>query len=291
MMNPAIVRILASAWLALFFTFAPIASADLDAAAQPVSQWNYAIDPATGAGQATYPGEVHVKGSALFDGSFTISGFAGAGGCVSVNSSGVLGVFAGGCAGTGTVVTYTGTPSSGIASFSGLGTITNGVTIGTGFTFSAGTLSANGLSYANFSNTLASGTAPDNIGTSYAVQALNTTTGNTIAGASLSSNQITLPAGTYTVSANVPVAVGTPTGGRCKLFNVTDSADLVVGSNFHVGSTAGSGSSAHFTGSFVLAATKTVALECIATASIAAGYAASVGGSEVYETISFVKIA
>ena len=64
-------------------------------------------------------------------------------------------------------------------------------------------------------------------------RALNTVRSNTIAGASLSANQITLPAGTYRVEASVPFFDGDRHRGF--LYNVTDSAVAVLGTSENSG--------------------------------------------------------
>ncbi len=59
---------------------------------------------------------------------------------------------------------------------------------------------------------------------------LNTVDSNAIDGASLASNQITLPAGTYAVYITSPQYGGSH--GKAKLYNVTDAADTLIGSTF-----------------------------------------------------------
>ena len=58
------------------------------------------------------------------------------------------------------------------------------------------------------------------------VRALNTVISNTITGASLGSNRITLPAGSYSVEASAP---GMGNGHKLYLYNVTDSATSILG--------------------------------------------------------------
>jgi hypothetical protein len=58
---------------------------------------------------------------------------------------------------------------------------------------------------------------------------LNTVVTNEITGASLSSNQITLPSGTYYINASCPSFVGGKT--KVVLYNTTDSSNEVVGLN------------------------------------------------------------
>lgn len=63
---------------------------------------------------------------------------------------------------------------------------------------------------------------------------LNTVKTNNLSGVSLSSNRVTaLPAGTYWIDASVPFEITNPTAThnhyKAKLYNVTGSADLVIG--------------------------------------------------------------
>lgn len=62
---------------------------------------------------------------------------------------------------------------------------------------------------------------------------LNTVRNNTIVGASLASNQITLPAGTYRVAASVPFYGGDRHRGY--LYNVTSGAVAILGTNENAG--------------------------------------------------------
>lgn len=58
---------------------------------------------------------------------------------------------------------------------------------------------------------------------------LNTTVTNTISAASLSSNQVTLPAGSYYVQGSAP-AMGIELH-KARLYNITGSADLLIGTS------------------------------------------------------------
>jgi hypothetical protein len=58
---------------------------------------------------------------------------------------------------------------------------------------------------------------------------LNTTATNTISGASLASDQITLPAGTYFVTAYAPAFL--VAHHKARLYNITDSATVILGQN------------------------------------------------------------
>jgi hypothetical protein len=73
----------------------------------------------------------------------------------------------------------------------------------------------------------AQGTAAGGSSVGVQTRTLNTVDKNTIAGASVSSNQITLPAGTYRVFAQVPAI--NVNAHRAHLYNVTDSAVSILG--------------------------------------------------------------
>ena len=59
------------------------------------------------------------------------------------------------------------------------------------------------------------------------IRVLNTVVRNTISGASLASNQITLPLGTYTCTASAPCVASSQT--RARLVNVTDTTVTLLG--------------------------------------------------------------
>lgn len=69
---------------------------------------------------------------------------------------------------------------------------------------------------------------------SWVTRFLNTTIGNnTITGSSLSSNQFTLPIGTYRILATVPAYFVGPH--KAKLVNITDSSDTLIGTTERAG--------------------------------------------------------
>ena len=89
------------------------------------------------------------------------------------------------------------------------------------------------------------------------VRNLNTIKTNEITGASLSSNQITLPTGTYYINASAPawqVAYN-----HVYLYNTTDSSVIIYGYNNYVNPTDGYGRS-HVHGRFTLASQKVLEL-------------------------------
>ena len=88
---------------------------------------------------------------------------------------------------------------------------------------------AGGASYAIFADEKASGGGGTFTSGAWRTRDLNTTTYNGITGCSLSSNQITLPAGTYTIEAHMPVQQCDWCASR--FYNITDSSVAGFGGN------------------------------------------------------------
>ena len=130
-----------------------------------------------------------------------------------------------------------------------------------------------------------SGTEGDSIPNgSWGTATLNTVKINNISGSSLASNQITLPAGDYWIEATIPIYNGND--GKGKLYNTTDTADTIIGTNCY--SLAGDYSSdvSIVTGNITIAGTKVFELQANATSATAkSGKAASKGVVEVYTEI------
>jgi len=103
---------------------------------------------------------------------------------------------------------------------------------------------------------------------SWVKRTLDTTKTNEITGASLSSSQITLPAGTYFIfgMANVGSDVGRHTA---KLYNTTDSSDTIIGSSEYSDGLGHSGKSI-VTGRFTISGQKTFELQhrCSSTSNV-----------------------
>jgi hypothetical protein len=124
---------------------------------------------------------------------------------------------------------------------------------------------------------------------------LNTIRTNRITGASLASNIITLPAGTYYADGSAPAAgIGRH---RSELYNETTPATLIGGTSEFTAVNAGSGNvstRAPFSGEFTLAGVTNVSMYHyteLAAASIGLGIAASIGGvSEVYSELKIWKL-
>jgi hypothetical protein len=121
---------------------------------------------------------------------------------------------------------------------------------------------------------------------------LNTTQINTIGGASLASNQVTLPAGTYRVTGSCSgFAVNAH---MAAIYNVTNSAFLVYGSQEFVGSADGIITRSDINAVFTIAGTKVLEVRhrCQTTrATDGFGRSASFSVPNIYAQMSFEKIA
>ncbi|MDP2621464.1 MAG: hypothetical protein Q8P46_15055 [Hyphomicrobiales bacterium] len=85
---------------------------------------------------------------------------------------------------------------------------------------------------------------------------LNTSLTNEITGASLGSNQITLPAGTYYIDAVLPFTNGAAAVHKGRLQNITDTTTTVLGNNVQAVNSGSSGASNSVFGKFTIAAEK-----------------------------------
>jgi hypothetical protein len=165
-----------------------------------------------------------------------------------------------------------------------------------GSNFTAATVSAAGIAKAPasalFQQQEPSGTgSPDSLSIAWNTRTLNTTVFCNIPGATLSGNQITgLPAGTYQVFAQ-GASAGSSNGyrTRVKIYDVTDSTDLVLGTvtNSNNGAT---GWSPTLAGVFTISGTKTISLMQYVGAAVSGGGADSDGSVEVYASVMLVKI-
>ncbi len=122
---------------------------------------------------------------------------------------------------------------------------------------------------------------------------LNTEVTNTIPGASLASNQITLPAGTYEIDAHAP-AFRTDAH-KLRLRNTTDSSTALVGASSHSHNTnqGPSGTHAFLKGRFSITAEKVFELQHYTAQTQGTnglGVATSSGDTEVYSEVIIRKI-
>ena len=117
---------------------------------------------------------------------------------------------------------------------------------------------------------------------------------NEISGASLSSNQMILPAGTYFIYATAPAMYVDQH--KAKLANITDTSDILIGTNEQAGTDGVDYYTTHskVSGRFTLAAQKTLELQhrCSATqaAGIGYGFATNFSVVEVYSDVQIWKV-
>jgi hypothetical protein len=119
---------------------------------------------------------------------------------------------------------------------------------------------------------------------------LNTVTHNTMTGASLASNQVTLAAGTYRVQGWTSASAVNQF--QSNLYNVTDSTVVLVGSSSYTGSADSQSDQSIIDGRFTLAATKTLKLRtyCAAVAAnTGLGFPSTSGQIEVYSSLTFTR--
>lgn len=122
-------------------------------------------------------------------------------------------------------------------------------------------------------------------------RALNTVVLNEVSGASLASNQITLPAGTYYVEARAPAHATRQH--QCKLRNVTDSVDILIGSSQY-NDTIDQTTTSDLSGRFTIAATKVIELQhqaALTANTDGFGVAANLGVTEIYSEVKLFKVA
>lgn len=122
----------------------------------------------------------------------------------------------------------------------------------------------------------------------WATREINTVLKNTIFGASLSSNQITMPAGRYSIDARAP---GAQTGHRLRLYNSTTSTVLLLGSSAKTsGSSSDTTTDSWVRGDIFLAATAALRLEHWFPSASNMGWPTSAGTQEVYTEITIRRL-
>lgn len=125
----------------------------------------------------------------------------------------------------------------------------------------------------------------------YQTRTLNTVLTNNISGASLSTNQITLPAGTYYVEASAPSIRSNQH--KLSLRNVTDVSDLIIGTSEYTLSSDVTQTVSFIKGVFTLAGIKALDLRHYISALLAGnglGVSTNNGQIEVYTDIKIWKV-
>ena len=125
----------------------------------------------------------------------------------------------------------------------------------------------------------------------FRTRVLNTVSTNTITGASLATNQITLPSGTYLIQAVAPAYATSQH--LAILYNITDSANTIIGTVEYAYTTGVVATSSNVTGVFTITAQKVFELRHAAFATSATygfGVAGSFGVVEVYAQVAIFKL-
>lgn len=146
------------------------------------------------------------------------------------------------------------------------------------------------LKYTNTqANTTAGGTATSG---SWLILTLNTENFDTSAIGSISSNKVSIPAGTYEVRASSPFCYCNR--GRIKLYNSTDSADIILGTNAYAAAGTDTGyDTSTLCGQFTITGTKEVSLYYrvqTTQATNGLGLPMNWGEVEVYATLELLKV-
>ena len=129
--------------------------------------------------------------------------------------------------------------------------------------------------------------------TSFTARTLNTVMTNEISGASLASNQITLPSGTYYIQASAPAFQCA--SHKIKLRNTTDSSDTIIGSSARTATDISAQTLSILNGRFTIAAQKVFEiqhrLESTIGGSDGLGVRSNFTVVEVYTDVQIWKVA
>jgi hypothetical protein len=162
------------------------------------------------------------------------------------------------------------------------------LTPGTGFVPAAS--GGGSVSYMHVTEERASGVGGASItaAAGYVTRVLNTTRANTIAGASLSANVVSLPPGTYLLRGKGTITDAAAANHKIRLYNVTASSVIGLGSseiqtNYPT--------SSWVFAAVVLSVTTSIRLEHRVSANASQGAPTSLGDNEVYTELTIEKIA
>jgi len=124
---------------------------------------------------------------------------------------------------------------------------------------------------------------------SWQTRTLNTIKTNEITSASLSSNQITIPSGTYYIMAKANHFDGDRH--KIKLRNITDSSDEIIGSSEYAEDTYNGTTNSYLNGRFTIGGTKSFELQHRCEVAGSFGVASSFGVIEVFADVQIWKVA
>lgn len=120
---------------------------------------------------------------------------------------------------------------------------------------------------------------------------MNTTDTDTSGISTLNSNQVTLPSGTYRVSASCPF-IGVTSQVQIRIYNATSGLALLTGQN-NYGATSTTATTCSVVGEFVLSIQSAISLQYQVTSGVSTnglGIQTSFG-TEVYSVAEFTKVA
>jgi hypothetical protein len=144
-----------------------------------------------------------------------------------------------------------------------------------------------------YENQKANGTTGDSYsGGAWRTVVLNTEVIDTAGIGSISSNQVTLPAGSYEFSGSVSVGTAAASvSGRLRLRNVTDGMTITQGTQYRIGTTESVGGLFSVDGSFTIAGSKAFELQVWVTANTSGQAGMTTGDVEVYATLQLRRFA
>lgn len=146
--------------------------------------------------------------------------------------------------------------------------------------------------YVKVSEVQTQGTSAGNsVSGSWITRVLNTTDNDTASISSLATNQLTLPAGTYKISASSPFY--NVANAQIRLQNITSSTTLLNGTTEHPGATVNAQCRSFINGRFVLSGTSALAIQYqVSTNGVSNGLGQAANfGTEVYTIAEFQKVA
>ena len=168
------------------------------------------------------------------------------------------------------------------------GEVLTAASLNDNFTFAAANPTAPATAIFNETQSAAT-QGGSSVASAWTKRTLNTTNINEIASATLTTSVISLPAGTYLVTASAPFYASSEI--KIRLRNTTDSTTAIVGQNDY----ATTGGTAHLNGQFTIAGTKNFELQYYcAAAQVTYGLGVSqpnTGESSVYSIIQIQKVA
>ena len=166
------------------------------------------------------------------------------------------------------------------------------ITVGQGLALTGSVLSAGGGTFLQARHTTTGNTdGGSSTSGSWQTRTLNTEATNDISGASLATNQITLPAGTYKISGTQILFRSDNVQSRFR--NTTDNATVALGIISRCGNTDSEHAEAFLQGRFTIAGTKVFELQYYANGSNSGnglGNAANTGEDNVYADVFIEKI-